>query len=101
MTLVVEDIDPFLLNLVVNGKTLKNCMIDLGASNTIMPMKVMESIGLKVDTVQGRCCAMDSREVLIIGTINALPYKCVAYPNVAFTMTVLVVHIPPMYGLLL
>ena len=50
MTSVVEDIDPFLLSLVVNGKTLKNCMIDLGASNTVMPMKVMESLGLKVDT---------------------------------------------------
>ena len=50
MTLVVEDIDPFLLSLVVNGKTLKNCMIDSRASNTIMPFKVMESIGLKADT---------------------------------------------------
>ena len=50
MTFVVEDIDPFLLSLVVNGKTLKNCRIDLGGSNTVMPMKVMESLGLKVDT---------------------------------------------------
>ena len=45
----IEDIDPFFLNLVIKGKTLKNCMIDLGASNTIMPFKVMEALGLKVD----------------------------------------------------
>ena len=55
MASMVEDIDPFLLSLVVNGKTLKNCMIDSGASNTVIPMKVMESLGLKVDTKQGRC----------------------------------------------
>ena len=28
MTLVVEDIDPFMLSLLLNDKTLKNCMID-------------------------------------------------------------------------
>ena len=50
MTLVVEDIDPFMLSLIVSGKTLKNCMIDSGASNTIMPFKVMEALGLEVDT---------------------------------------------------
>ena len=50
MTSVVEDIDPFMLSLIVNGKTLKNCMIDLGASNTVMPFEVMESLNLEVDT---------------------------------------------------
>ena len=101
MTAVVEDIDPFMLSLIVNGKILKNCMIDSGASNTVMPFRVMESLGLRVDTKQGKCCAMDSREVLVIGTINALPYKLVVYPNADLTMTVLVIDIPPKYGMLL
>ena len=101
MTLIVEDIEPFMLSLIVNGKTLKICMIDSRASNTIMPFKVMESLCLKVDTKQGRCCAMDSREVSIIGTINALPYELVAYTDANLTMTILVVDIPPRYGMLL
>ena len=50
MTSIVEDIDPFMLNLIVIGKTLKNYMINSGASNTIMPFKVMESLDLEVDT---------------------------------------------------
>ena len=61
-----------------------------------MPFKVMESIGLKVDTKKGRC-----REVLVIGTINSLPFKLVAYLEVELTMSVLVVDIPPHYGMLL
>ena len=44
---------------------------------------------------------MDSREVSVIGTINALPYKLAAYPNADLTMIVLVVDIPPRYGMLL
>ena len=74
-------------------------MIDLGASNTIMPFKVMEALGLKVDTKKGRCRGMDAREVPVIGTINAFSFKLAAYPEL--TMSVLVVDTPPHYGMLL
>ena len=50
MTSYVEDVDPFFLSLIINGKNLKNYMIDSGASNTMMFAKIMESLGLKVDT---------------------------------------------------
>ena len=46
----IEDIDPFFLSLIIKGKNLKNCMIESEASNTIMSFKVMEALGLKVDT---------------------------------------------------
>ena len=44
---------------------------------------------------------MDSREVSVIGTINAIPYKLATYPDANLTMTILVVDIPPRYGMLL
>lgn len=56
-------------------------------------------MGLKVDTPHGRCCAMDSREVLMIGTIKELPYKLVAFSKKDLIMSVLVVDIPPYYGM--
>ena len=90
----IEDIDPFFLSLIIKGKTLKNCIIDLGASNTIMPFKVMEALGLKVDTKQGRCRGMDAREVPVIGTINDFPFRLATYLEVELTMSVLVVDIP-------
>lgn len=52
-------------------------------------------MGLKVDTPHGRCQTMDSREVPVIGTIKALPYRLVSYPNKQLTMSDLVVDIPP------
>ena len=55
-------VEVFFLSILLNGKTLKNCMIDSGASNTIMPFEIMKELGLKVDTTQGRCCAMDKRK---------------------------------------
>ena len=44
---------------------------------------------------------MDSTEVLVIGTMNALSYKLVAYPDTILTMPILVVDTPPRYGMLL
>ena len=69
-------------------------MIDSRASNTVMPLEIMKGLDLKVDTTQGWCFAMDKREVIVIGTINALQYKLFTYPNKELTMSVLV-DIPP------
>ena len=44
---------------------------------------------------------MDQRDVTIIGTINSMPYRLLAYPNKVMTMSVLVVDIPARYGMLL
>ena len=41
---------------------------------------------------------MDSREVLVIGTIDSLPYKSAVYLDVNITMNILVVDIPSRYG---
>ena len=43
-------VEPFFLSILVNGKTLKNRMIDSGASNVVMPFEIMKELGLKVDT---------------------------------------------------
>ena len=67
------NVEPFFLSILVNGKTLKNYMIDSSASSTVMPFEIMKELGLKVDTTQGRCCAMDKREVTIIGTLMPCP----------------------------
>lgn len=48
----LENIEPFFLSILVNDKTLKNCMIDSGASDTVKPFEIMKELGLKVDTTQ-------------------------------------------------
>ena len=59
-------VEPFFLSTLVNGKTLRNCMIKSTKSNTVIPFEVMMELELKVDTPQNRCCSMDKREVTII-----------------------------------
>ena len=37
-----RSVEPFFLSIIVNGKNLKNCKIDFGASNIVMPYEVMK-----------------------------------------------------------
>lgn len=87
-------VNPFFLSLIIDGKLLRNCMIDSRASNNIMPIKIMEEMGLKVDSTYGKCYTMDSREVLIIGVINKVPYKLATFPEKVLYISVIVVDIP-------
>ena len=48
------NVKPFFLSILVNDTTLKNFLIDSGASSTVMPFEIMKVLGLKVDTTQGR-----------------------------------------------
>ena len=96
MSVLVVDIPPQ-----HEWKNLKNCMVDSGASNIVTHFKIMEDLGLKVDIKHGRCRVIDVREVHVISTINAFPYKLTSYPDVNITMSVLVVEIPPQYVMLL
>lgn len=76
-------------------------MIDSGVSNIVMPFEVMKKVGLMVNTTQGWYCAMDQRDVTIVGTITTMQYRLYACPRKELTMSVLVMDIPPRYDMLL
>jgi hypothetical protein len=39
---------PFFISLLINDFTLHNCMLDSGASTNIMPLRVMQQLGLEI-----------------------------------------------------
>lgn len=94
-------LNPFLLSLIMDGKVLRNCMIDSCTSNNVMPIKIMEGMGLKVDSTYEKSYDMDSREVLVIGVIYKVPYRLDAFPEKEVVLSVTVVDIPTTYGMLL
>ncbi|KAH9304017.1 hypothetical protein KI387_008421, partial [Taxus chinensis] len=65
------NVDPFFTTLVIKDKLLHNYMFDFGASCNVMPLEVMNELGIKV-TVYGKCTAMDSREVPVVGCVKDL-----------------------------
>ena len=64
-----EDHPPFYVSLLVVKLLLHNCMLDLGASSNVMTRKVMEQLNLRVTRPYHNVCAMDAREINVVGII--------------------------------
>ena len=64
-----EDHPPFFVSLLVDNLILHNCMLDSGGSSNVMTRKVMEQLNLRVTRPYHNVCAMDAREVEVVGII--------------------------------
>jgi hypothetical protein len=91
---------PIGVSLQVNNLLLQNCLLDYGASNNVMPLKTMQQLVLKVTRPYQNICAMDRREVEMLGVIKNLVVRLNIYLDVA-VMTYVVVDIPNSWGILL
>ncbi|KAH9298556.1 hypothetical protein KI387_030238, partial [Taxus chinensis] len=74
------NVDPFFTTFLVKDRLLHNCMFDLGASCNIMPLEVMNELDIKLTIAYGKCTAMDSREVPVVGCVKGLVVQLAAYP---------------------
>ena len=76
-------------------------MLDSGASSNVMTRKVMEQLNLRVTQPYHNVCAMDAREVEVVGIILNLQVKLAKYPDIDMSMDVVVIDVPDNWGMLL
>ena len=102
---MVEDRDdscpPFYISLNVDDKILHNCLLDSRASHNLMPKAVMDELGLEVTKPYHDLFSFDSRKVRCLGLIKDLVINLAQLPMRSMVMDVVVVDIPPKFGLLL
>ena len=60
---------PFYVSLLVNDLLIHNCMLDSGASSNVITRKVMEQLNLRITRPYHNVCAMDAKEVDVVGII--------------------------------
>lgn len=97
---IPSQVDPFYIKLLINNRLVKNCMIDSRAIN-IMPMMIMKELGLWVDSTYGKCYAMYNISIPIIGIMSDVEINLATYPEATYRTNIIVVDIPPYYGILL
>ncbi|KAH9295238.1 hypothetical protein KI387_038826 [Taxus chinensis] len=95
------NVDPFFTTLIIKDRLLHNCMFDSRASCNVMPLEVMNELNIKVTTTYGKCTAMDSREVPVVGCVKGLVVQLAAYPGKNLKLDVVVVDCPAKWGMLL
>ena len=64
-------------------------MLDSGSSANIMTRKFMEQLNLKITRPYHNICAMESREVKVVGIVLGFPVQ----------MDILVIDVPDKWGM--
>ena len=96
-----EEVPPFYLSLNVHDMVVHNAMLDSGASHNLMPKGVVESLGLEVTRPYKYLYSFDSRRVRCLGLIKDMVVTLNKLPTKTIVMDVIVVDIPPKFGVLL
>jgi hypothetical protein len=94
-------VTPFYISLNIHDLILHNAMLDSSASHNLMPKAVMEKLGLEVTRPYKDLHSFDSSKVKCIGLIKDLCITLVRIPAKSMVMDVVVMDIPPKYGMLL
>ena len=96
-----KGVPPFYVSLNIHDKVLHNAMFDSGTSHNLMPKSVMERLHLDITRPYKDLFSFDSSQVRCLGLIKDLCVSLVQYPTKTILMDVVVVDIPPKYGMLL
>jgi hypothetical protein len=97
-------VPPFYITIENHGVVLHNCLLDIEATNNIMPLWVMEALGLsctKYYETKESIYAIDSRKVLAYGEIKDFYVWITAFPHIATVFTIIVLDLPLAYGVVL
>jgi hypothetical protein len=97
-------IPPFYISIENHDVALNNCIIDTCATNNIMPLMVMEALGMsctKYYEIAKSICAIDSRKVSTYREIKDFYAWITVAPHIITVFNIIVVDLPPSYGVVL
>ena len=101
----VEELDPsiapFYVTLVIHDILLHNCMLDSGASHNLMPLAVMEQLGLQITRPYKDLYSFESKRVMCLGMIKDLFVNLAQIMVKSVVMDIVVADIPPRFDMLL
>ena len=93
--------DPFDLTFHIYELLLHNCMIDSGAAMTVIAKSIMEAMGFQITRPYNNVRGMDSTHVHAFELIKNIKEYLFSCSNIYTLMDVVVVDLPPVYGMLL
>jgi hypothetical protein len=97
----VEEVPPFYVSLKIHDMTLHNAMLDSGESHNLIPKVVMDQLGLDITRPYKDLFSFDSRKVKLLELIKDLVVSLSQIIAKNMVMDVVVVDIPPNFGMLL
>jgi hypothetical protein len=81
------------MTLMMNNKSLNNCILDLGVGANMMSLKVMQKIGLKVTRPYMNVCGFESRAIPTHGVIENMEVCLKECPEKIIHIDIVVVDV--------
>ncbi|GAA8416863.1 hypothetical protein Hpkin68_15620 [Helicobacter pylori] len=78
-----------------------NCMIDSGASSSVMPKKIVDQLGLAYEPIEKGVIQLDGTTIDTIGVIRNLDLTMHACPNFSVPMDIFIIDLPPNFSICL
>jgi hypothetical protein len=97
-------IPPFYISIQNHDVSLHNYLVDIGATNNIMPLAVMAELGMKYTKyyeTSESIYAIDSRQVPSYGEIKEFYAWIMVAPHIITVFNIIVVDLHPAYGVVL
>jgi len=92
---------PFYISLELEGFVVHNCLIDSGASITVMPKAVCDIMGLQHTRSSSGVLQLNGTNVKTVGVIKDIVMKLHQCPEVSVVQEVMVIELPALFGLCL
>jgi len=97
-----DDSSPsFYVSLTIHDKVLHNCLMDIGASDNLMPKAIMDEFGLDITKHYHDLFSFDSRKVKCLGLIKDLSITLSHLPMKSIMMDIVVADVPPKFDMFL
>jgi hypothetical protein len=97
----VDSSHPFYTSLNIHDKVLNNCLLDSGASHNLMPKSIINELGLEITKTYHDLYSFNSTKVKCLGVIKDMVVTLFKLPMKSMLMDVVVVDVPPKFGMLL
>lgn len=91
----------FYMTLKIEGYVLHNCLVNFKATTTVIPKVVCDVMGLPMTRTSIEVLQLDSTPIKIVGVIKDIVLKIHKCLSVIITQEVIVVELPPLFGLCL
>jgi hypothetical protein len=98
------EIPPFYISIENHDVAIHNYLVDIGATNNIIPLAFMETLGMsftKYYEINEIIYAIDSRKVPSYGQTKEFYAWITTTPHIITIFNIIVVDLPPAYGVIL
>ncbi len=92
---------PFYVSLIIGGKLVHNCMIDSGASSSVMPTCVANALGMKYKPIVRDVLQLDGSTFKTIGILRNVEMALHACPGCTVIQDISVAEVKPYFAICL